>query len=141
MKDANIPEAVIDDTQTLNPARQKVTAVPEGGWRVVDKPNDGYRLSCNYCLHRKQKCSKDHPSCQRCTKDNYECVYILRKRTRPKKIHKQLKRKTTNTTRRRQRPSTTPITTDTPIAIDGERYRLSDEEFTACISLDPKTSK
>ena len=34
-----------------------------------------YRTTCDSCMHAKVRCSKDHPSCQRCLLHGVNCIY------------------------------------------------------------------
>lgn len=135
----------MDDTQELelrqveygdnaiNSTHKQVVAIPDKGGRAGDyKPDDGCHLSCDYCLYRKQRCSKDRPTCRRCTEKNHECVYSPRKGTKRQKPNTKI----TKTARKHRQQTTAHITTVTPTAIDGEKYAdwlLSDAECIACI--------
>ena len=44
------------------------------------------RVSCDFCIQSKARCSKDKPSCRRCVRKSHSCVYgVARRAGRPRK--------------------------------------------------------
>ncbi|TPX45767.1 hypothetical protein SeMB42_g01955 [Synchytrium endobioticum] len=75
MEDDNDATTLASVAQPNSCSKEKQRRKPP----VLSDGSTSYRKACESCRKRKEKCSGDKPTCQRCTKLNQECIYIGRK--------------------------------------------------------------
>lgn len=76
------------DTPTSTPTIPPPTSAPKSS-RADRERRPKLRASCDACAASKVKCSKDHPSCQRCSANGSQCIYgVSRKHGKPGRTRK-----------------------------------------------------